>query len=46
MKTDAVAFGVAGILFGLVAGWIIGAQQGRLGAGGGAGTGRSLGSRA
>ena len=30
MKTDAVAFGVAGILFGLVAGWIIGAQQGRL----------------
>ena len=28
MKTDAVAFGVAGILFGLIAGWIIGSQQG------------------
>jgi tetratricopeptide (TPR) repeat protein len=28
MKTDAVAFGIAGILFGLIAGWIIGAQQG------------------
>jgi hypothetical protein len=26
MKTDAVAFGVAGILFGLIAGWIIGSQ--------------------
>jgi tetratricopeptide (TPR) repeat protein len=28
MKTDAIAFGVAGILFGLIAGWIIGSQQG------------------
>jgi cytochrome c-type biogenesis protein CcmH/NrfG len=27
MKTDAIAFGVAGILFGLIAGWIIGTQQ-------------------
>ena len=27
MKTDAVAFGIAGILFGLIAGWIIGSQQ-------------------
>lgn len=27
MKSDAVAFGVAGIAFGLVAGWIIGSQQ-------------------
>jgi tetratricopeptide (TPR) repeat protein len=27
MKTDAVAFGVAGIAFGLIAGWIIGTQQ-------------------
>ena len=27
MKSDAVAFGIAGILFGLIAGWIIGAQQ-------------------
>jgi tetratricopeptide (TPR) repeat protein len=27
MKKDAIAFGVAGILFGLIAGWIIGAQQ-------------------
>jgi cytochrome c-type biogenesis protein CcmH/NrfG len=26
MKTDAVAFGIAGILFGLIAGWIIGSQ--------------------
>jgi tetratricopeptide (TPR) repeat protein len=28
MKSDAIAFGVAGILFGLIAGWIIGTQQG------------------
>ena len=28
MKTDAVAFGIAGILFGLIAGWIIGSQLG------------------
>ncbi len=27
MKSDAIAFGVAGILFGLIAGWIIGIQQ-------------------
>jgi len=27
MKTEAIAFGVAGILFGLIAGWIIGTQQ-------------------
>jgi tetratricopeptide (TPR) repeat protein len=27
MKSDAVAFGIAGILFGLIAGWIIGSQQ-------------------
>jgi cytochrome c-type biogenesis protein CcmH/NrfG len=29
MKSDAIAFGVAGILFGLIAGWIIGTQQAR-----------------
>lgn len=28
MKTDAIAFGLAGILFGLIAGWIIGTEQG------------------
>jgi tetratricopeptide (TPR) repeat protein len=27
MKSDAVAFGVAGIAFGLIAGWIIGTEQ-------------------
>ena len=27
MKSDSVAFGVAGIAFGLIAGWIIGSQQ-------------------
>jgi tetratricopeptide (TPR) repeat protein len=27
MKSDALAFGVAGVLFGLIAGWIIGSQQ-------------------
>jgi tetratricopeptide (TPR) repeat protein len=27
MKSDAIAFGAAGILFGLIAGWIIGSQQ-------------------
>jgi tetratricopeptide (TPR) repeat protein len=27
MKNDAIAFGLAGILFGLIAGWIIGSQQ-------------------
>ena len=31
MKSDAVAFGIAGILFGLLAGWVIGAQQSRVG---------------
>jgi tetratricopeptide (TPR) repeat protein len=27
MKSDAVAFGIAGALFGLIAGWVIGTQQ-------------------
>jgi len=27
MKSEAVAFGIAGVLFGLIAGWVIGAQQ-------------------
>jgi tetratricopeptide (TPR) repeat protein len=27
MKSDAIAFGVAGVAFGLIAGWVIGAQQ-------------------
>ena len=27
MKSDSIAFGVAGIAFGLIAGWIIGTQQ-------------------
>src|SRR5262245_48357316 len=27
MKSDAVAFGIAGICFGLIAGWMIGSQQ-------------------
>jgi len=26
MKSDAIAFGIAGVLFGLIAGWIIGSQ--------------------
>src|SRR5258705_10378958 len=26
MKSDGIAFGIAGILFGLIAGWIIGSQ--------------------
>jgi tetratricopeptide (TPR) repeat protein len=30
MKSDAIAFGVAGMLFGLIAGWIIGSQQAAL----------------
>jgi tetratricopeptide (TPR) repeat protein len=29
MKSDSVAFGVAGIAFGLIAGWIIGTEQGK-----------------
>jgi tetratricopeptide (TPR) repeat protein len=32
MKSDAIAFGVAGIAFGLIAGWIIGSQQATRGA--------------
>jgi cytochrome c-type biogenesis protein CcmH/NrfG len=28
MKTDAIAYGLAGLLFGLLAGWIIGTEQG------------------
>src|SRR5262249_8695430 len=28
MKSDAIAYGIAGVLFGLIAGWIIGSQQG------------------
>lgn len=27
MKSDAIAFGVAGVAFGLIAGWVIGTQQ-------------------
>ena len=27
MKSDAIAFGIAGVCFGLIAGWIIGSQQ-------------------
>jgi tetratricopeptide (TPR) repeat protein len=27
MKSDAIAFGIAGIAFGLIAGWIVGTQQ-------------------
>ena len=27
MKSDAIAFAIAGVLFGLIAGWIIGSQQ-------------------
>lgn len=27
MKTDAIAYGIAGIAFGLIAGWVIGTQQ-------------------
>lgn len=27
MKSDAIAYGVAGVFFGLIAGWIIGSQQ-------------------
>ena len=28
MKSESIAFGIAGIAFGLIAGWIIGTQQG------------------
>ena len=27
MKSDAIAFGIAGVCFGLIAGWVIGSQQ-------------------
>jgi tetratricopeptide (TPR) repeat protein len=27
MKSDSIAFGIAGVVFGLIAGWIIGSQQ-------------------
>ena len=27
MKSDAIAYGIAGMLFGLIAGWVIGSQQ-------------------
>src|SRR5450755_649247 len=27
MKSDSLAFGIAGVMFGLIAGWIIGSQQ-------------------
>jgi tetratricopeptide (TPR) repeat protein len=30
MKSEAIAYGVAGVCFGLIAGWIIGSQQARL----------------
>jgi tetratricopeptide (TPR) repeat protein len=30
MKSDGIAFGIAGVVFGLIAGWIIGSQQGGL----------------
>jgi len=30
MKSDAIAFGIAGVLFGLIAGWMIGSQQAAL----------------
>ncbi len=30
MKSDSIAFGIAGIFFGLIAGWIIGSQQAAL----------------
>src|ERR1700675_3557289 len=30
MKTDSIAFGIAGVMFGLIAGWIIGSQQAAL----------------
>ena len=28
MKSESIAFGIAGVIFGLIAGWVIGAQQG------------------
>ena len=35
MKSDAIGFGIAGIVFGLIAGWVIGTQQATLRPGGG-----------
>src|SRR6266536_660090 len=34
MKSDAIAFGIAGVFFGLIAGWMIGSQQATLRPGG------------
>jgi tetratricopeptide (TPR) repeat protein len=34
MKSDAIAFGIAGVFFGLIAGWIIGSQQATVAPGG------------
>ena len=34
MKSDAIAFGIAGVCFGLIAGWIIGSEQAALRPGG------------
>jgi len=31
MKSDSIAFAVAGLLFGLLAGWVIGSQQAKMG---------------
>ena len=31
MRSDSIAFGIAGILFGLLAGWVIGSQQAKMG---------------
>ena len=31
MKSDSIAVGISGILFGLIAGWVIGSQQAKLG---------------
>ena len=33
MKPESIAFGIAGVVFGLIAGWIIGSQQATLGPG-------------
>ena len=33
MKPESIAFGIAGVVFGLIAGWIIGSQQTTLGPG-------------
>jgi tetratricopeptide (TPR) repeat protein len=44
VKSDAIAFGIAGVLFGLIAGWIIGSQQATVSSGGGAPAATSAGS--